>query len=159
MSAEERLASLGIELPDAPVPAASYVPCVRAGNLLFLSGQGTMYQGERRYLGKLGKEISEEEGYQAARICGLNLLAQLRNYLGTLDRVKRIVHLKGFVASDPEFTKQPAVVNGASDLMEQVFGEAGRHSRSALGMAVLPGNISVEIELIAEIKGDGQTDE
>ncbi|MBS6642205.1 MAG: RidA family protein [Clostridiaceae bacterium] len=159
MSAEERLASLGIELPDAPVPAASYVPCVRTGNLLFLSGQGTMYQGERRYLGKLGKEISEEEGYQAARICGLNLLAQLRNYLGTLDRVKRIVHLKGFVASDPEFTKQPAVVNGASDLMEQVFGEAGRHSRSALGMAVLPGNISVEIELIAEIKGDGQTDE
>ena len=89
----------------------------------------------------------------------MNLLAQLRNYLGTLDRVKRIVHLKGFVASDPEFTKQPAVVNGASDLMEQVFGEAGRHSRSALGMAVLPGNISVEIELIAEIKGDGQTDE
>ena len=159
MSAEERLASLGIELPDAPVPAASYVPCVRTGNLLFLSGQGTMYQGERRYLGKLGKEVSEEEGYQAARICGLNLLAQLKNYLGTLDQVKRIVHLKGFVASDPEFTKQPAVVNGASDLMEQVFGEAGRHSRSALGMAVLPGNISVEIELIAEIKGDEQTDE
>lgn len=159
MNAEERLTSLGIELPDAPVPKASYVPCVRVGNLLFLSGQGTMYQGERRYLGKLGKEVSEEEGYRAARICGLNLLAQLRNYLGTLNRVERIVHLKGFVASDPEFTKQPAVINGASDLMEQVFGEAGRHSRSALGMAVLPGNISVEVELIAEIKGDGQTDE
>ena len=118
-----------------------------------------MYQGKRRFLGKLGKEVSEEEGYQAARICGLNLLAQLRNYLGTLDRVERIVHLKGFVASDPEFTKQAAVINGASDLMEEIFGEAGKHSRSALGMAVLPGNISVEVELIAEIKGDEHIDE
>lgn len=159
MSAEEQLTALGIELPEAPVPAASYVPCVRTGNLLFLSGQGTMYQGERRYLGKLGKEVSEQEGYQAARICGLNLLAQIRANLGTLNRVKRIVHLKGFVASDPEFTKQPSVINGASDLMEEIFGEAGKHSRSALGMAVLPGNISVEVELIVEIKGDGQTDE
>lgn len=159
MSAEERLTELGIELPKAPVPAASYVPCVRTGNLLFLSGQGTMYQGKRRFLGKLGKEVSEEEGYQAARICGLNLLAQLRNYLGTLDRVERIVHLKGFVASDTEFTKQAAVINGASDLMEEIFGEAGKHSRSALGMAVLPGNISVEVELVAEIKGDEHIDE
>lgn len=154
-SAEERISQMGLELPDALIPQASYVPCVQVGNLLFLSGQGTMYQGERRYTGKVGCEVSEEEGYQAARICALNLLAQMKKHLGSLDKVKRIVHLKGFVASDPDFFRQPAVINGASDLMEMVFGEAGKHSRTAIGTAVLPGNISVEVELIAEVEGDG----
>lgn len=151
---EDRLTALGLELPEAPVPVASYVPWVQTGNLLFLSGQGTMYQGERKYIGKIGSERSEEEGYQAARICGMNLLAQLKKCLGTLDRVKRIVHLKGFVASNQDFIGQPAVIDGASELMEEVFGEAGRHSRTAIGVAVLPGNISVEVEMIVEIEGD-----
>lgn len=149
---EQKLKNLGIELPTPNIPQASYVPWVQTGNLLFLSGQGTMYQGERRYLGKAGAEITAEEAYQAARICGLNLLAQLKEALGTLDRVERIVHLKGFVASAPDFVKQPFVINGASDLMEEVFGEKGKHSRTAIGVAVLPANISVEVELIVEIK-------
>lgn len=153
---EERLAGLGIELLDPPVPQASYVPCVQVGSLLFLSGQGTRYRGERRYLGKAGGEITAEEAGQAAQICALNLLAQMKAYLGTLDRVKRIVHLKGFVASDPGFTGQAQVMNHASDLLEAVFGEAGKHTRTAIGVAVLPGNISVEAELIAEIKEDGE---
>jgi len=152
VNAEARLLQMGIELPDALLPQASYLPCVQVGSLLFLSGQGTMYHGERRYVGKVGEDITQEEGYQAARICGLNLLAQLKAYLGTLDRVKRIVRLNGFIASAPGFTGQSFVANGASDLMEEVFGEAGRHSRTAIGTAVLPGNISVEAEMIAEIE-------
>lgn len=151
-NAEERMADMGLELPEVLIPQACYVPCVQVGNLLFLSGQGTMYQGERRYIGKVGKDITEEEAYHAAQICALNLLAQLKKYLGSLNRVKRIVHLKGFVASDTDFIKQPAVINGASELMHAVFGEAGKHSRTAVGTAVLPGNISVEVELIAEVE-------
>ena len=150
MKIENRLKELNIELPEAPSPLAAYTPCKRSGNLVFVSGQGSSVNGKDSYLGKVGAELTLEEGYQAARCCGLNLLAQLKKFLGDLDNVKSIVHVKGFVASDTGFYSQPLVVNGVSDLMIEVFGEAGRHTRCALGVNVLPGNIPVEVELIAE---------
>lgn len=150
--AEENLKKLGLDLPDPPQPAASYVPCVQSGNLVFLSGQGTMFNGERKYTGAVGRERTPEEGYQAARICALNLLSQLRGYLHSLDRVKRVVNLRGYVNSADGFCGQPQVINGASDLLCQVFGpEVGRHSRTALGTAFLPNHITAEAELIVEI--------
>jgi enamine deaminase RidA (YjgF/YER057c/UK114 family) len=151
MKIENRLKELNIELPEAPAPVAAYVPCKRSGNLVFVSGQGTSVNGQETYKGKVGAELTLEEGYQAARLCGLNLLAQLKKFLGDLDCVKSIVHVKGFVASDNNFYFQPKVINGVSDLMVEVFGEAGRHTRCALGVNVLPGNIPVEVELIAEV--------
>lgn len=151
MKIENRLKELLIDLPEAPAPVAAYVPCKQSGNLVFVSGQGSAINGKDTYLGKLGEELSIEDGYQAARLCGLNLLAQLKKFLGDLDRVKNIVHVKGFVASAAGFTSQPQVVNGVSDLFADVFGEAGRHTRCALGTNVLPGNIPVEVELIAEV--------
>ena len=151
MKIENRLKELNIELPEAPAPLAAYIPCKRSGNLVFVSGQGTSINGKETFLGKVGAEITLEEGYQAARNCGLNLLAQLKKFLGDLDNVKGIVHVKGFVASDNNFYSQPKVINGVSELMIEVFGEAGRHTRCALGANVLPGNIPVEVELIAEV--------
>lgn len=154
-TAEENLKKLGIALPEPPRPAASYVPCVQAGGLVFLSGQGTMLNGRRRYTGAVGRERTQEEGYEAAKICALNLLAQLRAHLGSLDRVKRIVNLRGYVSSAPDFYAQPAVIDGASDLLCAVFGpEAGCHSRTALGVAALPNNITAEVELVAEVRTD-----
>lgn len=151
-TAEENLKELGIELPQAPNPVASYVPCVQTGNLVFVSGQGTIFNGERLYVGAVGRERTPEEGYQAARICALNLLSQLRAYLGSLDRVRRVVNLRGYVNSAEQFYAQPAVINGASDLICQVFGpEIGRHSRTALGVSVLPNNITAEVELVVEV--------
>lgn len=151
-SAEENLSLLGIELPEAAVPGASYVPCVRTGNLIFVSGQGTIFNGKRLYVGAVGGERSLEEGYQAARICGLNLLAQLRKYLGSLDKVKKVVNLRGYVNSAPGFYRQPEVINGASDLLCQVFGtEIGAHSRTALGTSALPNNITAEVEIVVEV--------
>jgi enamine deaminase RidA (YjgF/YER057c/UK114 family) len=142
---------LGIELPDAPNPVASYLPSVRTGNLVFISGQGTVYNGARKFIGKVGEVRTKEEGYQAAYICGLNLLAQLKRVIGDLDQVKKIVHIKGYVACSDDFYEQPAVVNGASDLMVKVFGnEIGRHSRCAIGVNVLPNNITVEVEMVVE---------
>jgi enamine deaminase RidA (YjgF/YER057c/UK114 family) len=151
MKIEERLKELQIELPQAPLPLAAYIPCKRSGNLVFVSGQGPSLNGRDTPLGKVGIELTVEEGYQAARSCGLNLLAQLKKHLGDLDSVKSIVHIKGFVASGENFYSQPQVVNGVSDLMVEVFGEGGRHTRCALGVNVLPGNIPVEVELIAEV--------
>jgi len=151
MKIEERLKELKIELPKAPAPIASYIPCKRNGNLVFVSGQGTALNGKDTYKGKVGEELTVEEGYQAARYCGFNLLAQLKEYLGDLDCIKGILHIKGFVASANDFYSQPQVVNGVSDLMVEVFGEAGRHTRCALGANALPGNIPVEVELIAEV--------
>jgi enamine deaminase RidA (YjgF/YER057c/UK114 family) len=151
MKIENRLKDLKIDLPEAPAPIAAYVPCKQSGNLVFVSGQGTAINGKDTYRGKLGADLSVEEGYQAARFCGLNLLAQLKKFLGDLDRVKALVNVKGFVASADDFTAQPQVINGVSDLMVEVFGEAGRHTRCALGTNVLPGNIPVEVELIAEV--------
>ena len=155
-SPEARLKSLGLELPPAPKPIASYVPAVRTGNLVFLAGQGPMADGKPTITGKVGAEVSEEQGNKAARATTLVLLAVLRAELGSLDRVARIVKVVGFVNSAPGFTRQPWVMNGASDLLVEIFGEAGRHARSSVGVSELPLNIPVEIELVVEIKPDGR---
>ena len=151
MSAEKRLEELGLSLPALPDPVASYVPAVLSGNLLFLSGQGPTRDGEPVYRGKVGGALSEEEGREAARLCALNLLSVVRSELGSLDRVKRIVKLLVLVASETGFERQPFVANGASDLLLEVFGEAGRHGRSAVGTNQLPFDIPVEIEMIVEV--------
>ena len=148
--AEDNLKQKSIVLPPPVAPVANYVPAVRVGNLLFLSGSGPDQSTPR---GKVGKDLSLEQGYQAARATGLNLLATTRATLGSLDRVKRIVKVLGMVNSAPGFTDQPKVINGFSDLMVEVFGEAiGKHARSAVGMAELPFNIPVEIEMILEVE-------
>lgn len=150
---EARLAELGIKLPQGPAPIANYVPFVITGNLVFVSGQTAIADGKAQFVGHLGDAISIEEGYQAARLCGLNLIAQLRNACdGDLDRVVRVVKLLGFVACTPDFTDPPKVVNGASDLMVEVFGDAGRHARSAIGAPALPLGVAAEVEGIFEIK-------
>jgi enamine deaminase RidA (YjgF/YER057c/UK114 family) len=151
MGAEARLKQLGIELSAAPAPMANYVRAVQVGDLLFLSGHGPMKDGKLAYIGKLGRDMSVEEGRQSARAVGLGLLASAREALGSLDRIKRIVKVLGMVNSADGFVQQPQVMNGFSDLMVEVFGEAGRHARSAVGMAELPMGISVEIEMIAEV--------
>ena len=151
--AEDRLAALGLELPDAPSPIANYVPAVRTGNLLYLSGSGPAARPDGTSpKGKLGADLTVEEGYEAARLVGLNLIARLKAELGDLDRVKRVVKLLAMVNSSPDFNQPPAVANGCSDLLVEVFGEAGRHARSAVGMATLPNDIPVEIEMIVEIE-------
>jgi enamine deaminase RidA (YjgF/YER057c/UK114 family) len=151
MTPEERLRELSLTLPAPPPPIGTYVGAVHTGNLLFLSGKGPDLQGGRQWRGKLGAELSTEEGYQAARDTMLNLLAVLRAEIGELSRVRRIVKLLGMVNSTPDFTEQPKVINGASDLLVDLFGDIGRHARSAVGMASLPNGIPVEIEMIVEI--------
>jgi enamine deaminase RidA (YjgF/YER057c/UK114 family) len=150
MSAEARLRELGIELPEVMPPAGSYVPAVRTGDLVFVSGQGPMGVGEP-ILGKVGGNLTLEQGVEAARIVGLNLLAVLRAELGSLDRVTRVVKLLGMVNCAPGFNQTPAVINGCSDLLVEVFGDAGRHARSAVGMAELPFDIAVEAELVVAV--------
>jgi enamine deaminase RidA (YjgF/YER057c/UK114 family) len=149
---DARLAELGIELPNATKPVANFVPCVQTGNTLFVSGQVTAWNGEYRHVGKVGREIAIDEAQKAARMCALNVLAQARAYLGDLDRVTRVVMVQGFVNAVPEFTEHPKVVNGASDLFVQVFGEAGKHARFALGAGSLPFNVSVEVAAVLEVK-------
>ena len=153
-SPEARLKALGIQLPPAPTPVASYVPAVRTGNLVFLAGQGPLAGGKPTVTGKVGAELTEEEGNKAARATILNSLAALRAEIGSLDRVRRIVKLVGWVNSAPGFTRQPWVINGASDLLVEIFGDAGKHARSSVGANELPFNIPVEIELIVEIAPD-----
>jgi enamine deaminase RidA (YjgF/YER057c/UK114 family) len=149
---EARLAELDIDLPAPPVPVASYVPYVVSGNLVFISGQVTMADGGLKYVGTVGKELSLEDGKAAARLCAINLLAQLRAAAsGDLDRVKRCVRLGVFVNAVPGFTQHPEVANGASDLMVEVFGDAGRHSRAAVGAGSLPRNVAVEVEAAFEL--------
>jgi enamine deaminase RidA (YjgF/YER057c/UK114 family) len=150
---DQHLAELKIELPNPAAPVANYVPAVRSGNLLFLSGQVCQWNGERRFIGKVGGEISLEQGKEAAKLCGLNLLAQAKRALdGDLDRVVRVVRLGGFVNSVPGFGDQPLVVNGASDLMVAVFGDAGRHARTAIGAGSLPGGVAVEVDAVLEVR-------
>lgn len=151
-SAEAQLKVLGLQLPPAPKPLASYVPAVRTGNLVYLAGQGPLLAGKPTVTGKLGADLTEEEGYKAARTTMLVLLAALREQIGSLDRVRRIVKLTGWVNSAPGFTRQPWVINGASDLLVQIFGDAGKHARSSLSANELPLNIPVEIEIIAEVE-------
>lgn len=150
MSIESRLTELGITLPAAPAPAANYVPFVRSGNLVFISGQISA-NADGLITGRLGETMDAAAGAEAARCCGLALIAQLRAAIGDLDRVVRVVKLNGFVNSTADFTDQPEVVNGCSDLMVQVFGEAGRHARAAVSAPALPRGVAVEIEAIFEV--------
>jgi enamine deaminase RidA (YjgF/YER057c/UK114 family) len=152
MSAEARLKELGLVLPAMAKPVANYVPYRIAGNILYLSGQGPRDENGNNLTGKLGADISVEEGYRRARLVGLGLLAAMRDALGSLDRVDYIVKLLGMVNATPDFNDPPKVINGCSDLFVDVFGEAGRHARSAVGHVTLPGQISVEIEAIVAIK-------
>lgn len=149
---DARLAELGIELPDAPVPVANYVPFVVTGNLVFVAGQVTVWNGELRYVGKLGEDFGVDEGYQAARLCALNLVAQAKAAAGgDLDRIRQVVKLGGFVNCTPDFTDQPKVLNGASDLLVEVFGDNGRHARFAVGAPTLPLGAAVEVDGVFEI--------
>ena len=149
---DEHLKALGIELPSPSSPGANYVPFVRTGNLVFLTGQLSQWNGERRFIGKLGREFGIEEGQQAARLCALNLIAHLRAALeGDLDRVTRCVRIAGFVNSVPDFVSQSQVINGASDVFVQVFGDVGRHTRMAVGVSALPYDVVVEVEGVFEV--------
>lgn len=149
---DARLAELGIELPVAAAPAGAYVPFVKSGNLLFVAGQITLWNGDVRYKGRLGDDMSVDDGYAAARLCGLNLIAQAREACGgDLGRVTRVVRLGGFVQCTADFMEQPKVINGASDLMVEVFGDAGRHARAAVGTISLPLGVAVEVDGIFEI--------
>lgn len=151
-SIDKRLAELGIVVPEPAAPAANYVPYTISGNLIFVSGQITMKDGALVYLGRLGEDLSVEDGYRAARLCALNLIAQAREACGgDLDRIARVVKLGGFVNAAPDFTDHPKVINGASDLMVEVFGDLGRHARFAVGAPSLPLGVSVEVDGLFEM--------
>ena len=150
---EQRLAALGIVLPEATLPAANYLPSVTAGSLLYLSGQLPIKDGRLACVGKLGDNLTIEEGYAAARLCAINLMVQIKAAVGDLARVRRIVRLGGFVNSTPSFVDQPKVINGASDLFVEVFGDAGRHARSAVACPSLPFGAGVEVDAIVEVDG------
>lgn len=149
---ESRIEELKITLPDTPKPVAAYIPAKQSGKLVFTAGQLPMVNGELVSKGLLGQDVEIDEANKAARICTLNALAAIKGVIGDLDRIKQIVRVVGYVASVPIFTQQPAVVNGASELLLEIFGEAGKHARSAVGMAVLPLNASVEIEITVEVE-------
>ena len=150
---EERLKQLGLELPRSAAPVANYVPFVRSGDLLFIAGQICQWNGERRFVGKLGREITVEQGQEAAKLCALNLLAHVKTALnGDLDRVLRCVRLGAFVNGTDDFTEQPQVANGASNLMVELLGDAGRHARAAVGVNALPGGVAVEIDAVFEVR-------
>jgi len=152
MRVEARLAELGLQLPSPPKPIANYVRAVRTGNLLFVSGHGPFLDGKPQYVGKVDRDLTVEEGYKSAQLVCLNCLASVKEALGDLDRVKRVVKLLGMVNSTPDFGEQPQVINGASDLLVNLYGDAGRHARSAVGMGSLPGGIAVEIEMVLEVE-------
>jgi enamine deaminase RidA (YjgF/YER057c/UK114 family) len=151
---EKRLNDLGFQLPSVPEPAAAYVPSIRTGNLVFISGQGTMINGEWKYQGRVGEKYSLEQGYKAAQTVMLNALSVLKNEIGNLDKVKRIVKVLGWVNSSHDFNQQPYVINGASELLENTFGKRGKHTRSAVSAHVLPFDTTVEIEMIVEVEND-----
>jgi len=153
MQIEVKLKELGIELPPAVTPVANYVPAVRAGNLVFLSGHGPFDEKGTLITGKVGSDLTVEQGYQAARRVAIGLLGSLKSAIGDLAKVKQVVKLLGMVNCGPDFTDQPKVINGASDLLVEVIGERGKHARSAVGMNALPLNIAVEIEMIVEVEG------
>lgn len=152
MSVEEKLKQMGLELPSAPAPVAAYIPAVSIDGWVYTSGQLPFVAGELKYQGKLGSEITVEQGYEAAKICVLNCLAAIKSVIGDLNQVKRVVKVTGFVNSAPGFNEQPKVINGASELLGQVFDEAGRHARSAVGVNELPLGSPVEVEMIVRLK-------
>jgi enamine deaminase RidA (YjgF/YER057c/UK114 family) len=151
VTAEERVRELGLELGAGPAPVANYVPVVQTGNLLFLSGQLPTRPDGTRVRGKVGADLDVEAGYDAARLATVGLLGRLRETLGSLDRVTRVVKVNGYVNSTPDFEQQPQVINGASDLLVEVFGEAGKHARAAVSAGALPLGAAVEVELIVEV--------
>lgn len=151
MQIEKRLKKLGMQLPDTPKPIANYVPSVKTGNLIFLSGQGPMDEAGNYISGKVGVDFNLDDAYDAARTVGLQLISVLKSEIQDLDKVKRIVKLLGMVNAEGNFKDHPKVINGCSDLLVEVFQDKGKHARSAVGMASLPGNIPVEIEMIVEI--------
>jgi enamine deaminase RidA (YjgF/YER057c/UK114 family) len=152
MTVEERLAELNLALPEPPKPVGNYLPAARVGNLVFTSGQTARINGVRQYVGTVGKEVTPEEAYLSACDAALNCLACVKQAVGSLDRVKQVVKVLGFVNCVEGYDQQPAAINGASDLLERLFGEVGRHARSAVGLRALPSNVSVELELIVEVK-------
>ena len=152
MNIEAKLKEMGIDLPQAVTPVANYVPAVRTGNLVFLSGHGPFKEDGSLITGKVGADLNVEQGYQAARRIAIGLLGSLKAAIGDLDKVKQVVKLLGLVNCGPDFTDQPKVINGASDLLVEVFGDKGKHARSAVGTNALPLNIAVEIEMIVEVE-------
>ncbi|RNI18294.1 RidA family protein [Flexivirga caeni] len=149
---EDRLAELGLQLPEVAVPLAAYVPALRDGNLVFTSGQLPVVGGQLQATGKVGAEVTQEEAAKLAEICALNAIAAVKTVIGDLDQVTQVVKVVGFVASDPAFTGQPAVINGASELFGKAFGERGAHARSAVGVAVLPLDAPVEVEITVSVR-------
>ncbi len=152
MTVEQKLQSMGITLPETPKPVAAYIPAIQTGNLVFTSGQIPMVKGELKYKGKLGLEITKQQGYEAAKLCAINALSAVKSLIGDLDKIEQIIKVVGFVASADGFTEQPAVVNGASEFLQEALGEKGVHARSAVGVAELPLGVAVEVELIVKIK-------
>lgn len=150
---EAKLAQLGLELPPPPQPVAAYIPAKQVGELVFVSGQVPFKDGKLVYIGKVGAERTQEEGYECARLCVLNALAAVKALIGSLETIREIVQLRGFVNCTPEFANQPEVINGASELLVELFGERGRHARAALGTSSLPRNVTVELELIVQVSG------
>ena len=148
---EEKIKELGFEVPEVAKPLAAYIPAKQVGNLVMTSGQVPLVKGEIKFKGKVGRDLSEEDAIKAAQVCALNCLAAIKSVVGDLDRVVEVEKLTVFVASNPDFTAQPKVANGASELIGKIFGEAGKHVRSAVGVAALPLNSAVEIEMIVKI--------
>lgn len=152
MSFEAKLKELGITVPAPAKPVAAYVPAVKDGNYVYTSGQIPLVEGQLKFQGKVGKDLPLEQGYEAAKVCAINCLAAIKGVVGSLDNVEQIVKVVGFVNSAPGFTDQPKVINGASELVGQVFGKAGEHARSAVGVSELPINAAVEVEMIVKVK-------
>ena len=152
MTVEEKLKSLGLTLPQTPKPVAAYIPAIQVNDMVYTSGQLPIVEGELKFKGKLGREISKEQGYEATKICALNALSAIKGIIGDLDRIEQVVKVVGFVASAEGFIEQPAVVNGASEFLKELFGEKGAHARSAVGMAELPLGAAVELEMIVKVK-------
>jgi enamine deaminase RidA (YjgF/YER057c/UK114 family) len=152
MTVEEKLKSLGLTLPQTPKPVAAYIPAIQVNDMVYTSGQLPIVEGELKFKGKLGREISKEQGYEATKICALNALSAIKGIIGDLDRIEQVVKVVGFVASAEGFIEQPAVVNGASEFLKELFGEKGAHARSAVGMAELPLGAAVELEMIVRAK-------
>lgn len=149
---EEKLKELGLQLPEAPKPVAAYIPAKQAGDLLFISGQLPFRNGQLMYVGKVGAERTQQEGFQAAELCMLNALAIAKSIAGSLEKIQEIVQVRGFVNCTPDFTQQPEVINGASELLVKLFGDRGRHARAAVGVSSLPRNATVEVEMITRVK-------
>ncbi len=152
VSFEAKIKQLGLVIPEAPKPVAAYVPAVKVDNYVFTSGQIPFVNGELKYKGKVGQQLSEQEGYEAAKVCALNCLSVIKGMIGSLDNIEKVVKVTGFVASAPGFNQQPKVINGASELLGEIFGEAGQHARAAVGVNELPIDAAVEVEMIVKVK-------